>query len=374
APGGRSEQHQIYLDQALIFAQQAAEQSDLALQRNAWEQTLYWLDQADAFGVSDPSRAMRVQVQGALDALDGISRLVLQPVLPGSLGSEVDVSQIIATATDVFLLEHNSGRVLRLFQTSHGYELDQKFECGPGPSGAILINPFVGMARAPANNEDQASIVAVDPNGNLAKCKPGEYPTTKTLPLPDVGWGKIVSIKLDQGILYVLDQKNNRVWMYASNNLRFGEAPRQYFDVDVPKLTNLVDLAVSREDMFLLHDDGTMTRCTFRSFAAPETKCTAPAIYGDTRLGRNPEVTSFPDARFVKLIATQPPDPSLYVLDTQELSIYHFSLRLNLVRQIMIESGRGIHLPATAPTAFAVTPGQMVFIAFGNQLYAASLP
>ncbi len=374
APGGRNEQHRIYLERALSFAAQAAAQDDPALQRNIWAQTLYWLDQADEFGISNESRLLRRRVQETVDTLDGIARLRMQPALSGGLGANVQVSQIIVTTTDIFLLDSSEGKVLRLFLTAQGYEVDPNFQCGPGPSGNIQITPFVGIVRLPAGMQPTASVLAVDRSGNIAYCALNEYPATQSLPVPDVGWGEIVSVALDQDILYIFDRENNRVWMYAQKEGKFKAQPHLYFDIDVPKLDNVIDMAVNRQEMYLLHDDGTMTTCTFRSFAAGQTRCSDPARYGDTRPGKEVEVQRFPEGRFIKMIATQPPDPSLYILDTAGASVYHFSLRLNLQRQLRIEADSNFSLPDKPPTAFAITPGPMVLVAYGNQLFAAPLP
>jgi hypothetical protein len=137
----------------------------------------------------------------------------------------------------------------------------------------------------------------------------------------------------------------------------------------IPTLTDVIDIAVDQEFLYMLHEDGSMTTCTDAGFS---TECADPAPYGDARSGRMSEPLRFDDARFIRLQTTQPPDPSLYVLDQAAASIYHFSLRkLNLQRQYRAQVEQDYPLPAEPATAFAVTPNRRVMLAFGDQVFAA---
>jgi len=76
---------------------------------------------------------------------------------------------------------------------------------------------------------------------------------------------------------------------------------------------------------------------------------------------------------FSQLAYSPPPDPSLYYLEADKAELYQFSLRLNLNRILRadVESG---NLPRKVVTAFNVSTNRLVFLAFGNELYYASLP
>jgi hypothetical protein len=104
------------------------------------------------------------------------------------------------------------------------------------------------------------------------------------------------------------------------------------------------------------------------------TRCKDPAAFGDPRPGRTPNPAVFSDAVFSQIITTQPPDPSLYMLDTTGQGVYHFSLLLNFQRQLRASTTTDVRLPNAAPTAFTVSPTRQVVLAFGNQVYYAILP
>ena len=75
--------------------------------------------------------------------------------------------------------------------------------------------------------------------------------------------------------------------------------------------------------------------------------------------------------------STQPPDPSLYLLDPSSQAIYHFSLRLNYQRQLRPDTD--LLLEASTPekpaTAFTISPdNRITFMALGNQVLYAGMP
>ncbi|MEA4906660.1 MAG: hypothetical protein VB089_03505 [Anaerolineaceae bacterium] len=374
---GRSEQHEANLYQAQQYAEQAAGLSDPTLQRNAWTQALYWLDKAEQYGSSDASTALRSETQQKLDAMDGILRLNLQPALTGGGGfsDSTNITRISASASDVYLLDSAQGRVIRMFRTGQGYQVDSQFDCKPGPSGGLYISNLIDVQVLPANNPTGAAVMAMDATGNTLFCIVGDTPLSSTLATPDNNWGQITTFTIDQGILYVLDVLGNAVYYIpGGDNYNFAEPPRLFFDSDIPYLQDVIDLAVNGEDLYLLHQDGKMTTCVFRAYSLGETRCTDPAPYGDSRPGAEAETVSFPEARFVQLQTTQPPDPSVFVLDSSGQAIYHFSLRLNLQRQLRPAHNSDFPVPQNAATAFNISPGRDIFIAFKNDVFYAPLP
>jgi hypothetical protein len=80
-----------------------------------------------------------------------------------------------------------------------------------------------------------------------------------------------------------------------------------------------------------------------------------------------------PEAPFVQVRTTQPPDPSLYLLQADTQAIYHFSLRLlTFQRQLRSQNPLSADSPATA---FAIRPdGRVIFMALGNRVYYAGMP
>lgn len=373
---GRGEQHAAYLTQAQKFIQQAGEQSDPSLQRASWEQALYWVSQAENYGRSEESSAYRQQVQTALDAMDGISRLALQPALSSGFGTPVTITRIVPSSTDLYLLDGSQGRILRLFLTGQGYEVDPQFDCTPGQKGAVIIRPLIDLVAVPLTNSHKATVMGIDDTGNLLLCGPGILASNQTtLTPPDNGWGQIVSITYSQNVLYVLDSKNNAVWRYDGSDLVFPDMPRLFFDREVPLLTDAIDLSIFQDDLYVLHQSGQMSRCTYSSFDFSPTRCTDPAPYEDSRSGREANPIAFTDAQFMHMQVTQPPEASIFILDGKKgPAIYQFSLQLYLARVLRPAVNSDIRLPDQPVTAFAITPGRLAVLAFGNQLYYASLP
>jgi hypothetical protein len=131
----------------------------------------------------------------------------------------------------------------------------------------------------------------------------------------------------------------------------------------------VVDLVADVEHLYLLHQDGHMSICSHAGF---QVECNNVAEYGDNRPGRAGEVERFEDAQFVRLQATQLPEPFIYILDTREDAVYQFSQRkLNFQRQYRNADPPQVAFPEQDPTAFVVTPNRRLILAFGNALYFA---
>jgi hypothetical protein len=259
---GRSQQFELYLQQASFYANEATNQIDPTLQRSNWVQTIHWLDIAEEYGIDVVSEGLRKQANHALDVLDGIIRLDFKPTLTMGFASSVHITNIIANDTEVYLLDSSQGRVIRMFLTGHGYELDNDFTCGPGISGTRMIGNLVDMVILPPGNPNNATILTIDASGNLLYCIPGSNaPLSNELLPPESGWGEITAITYSQGYLYILDYVNDSIFVYRGYNMEFGEPPISYFDPEkdeeIPSVTDAVDLALYGEDLYLLNDNGT---------------------------------------------------------------------------------------------------------------------
>ena len=78
-----------------------------------------------------------------------------------------------------------------------------------------------------------------------------------------------------------------------------------------------------------------------------------------------------PYPAFSKIVNTQPPDPSTYLLDAAHQALYHFSQRLAYQRQLQPQTP----ISGGAASAFAFRPdNRLVFLAVGNQIYYAGMP
>jgi hypothetical protein len=372
---GRNEQHRAYLSQAQTLIDQALAQSDPTLQRVNMEAALEWVGRAEEYAVSPESSALKEQVQSALDALDGIRRIDLELALPGGFDAGVRITRMVSNqAEDLFLLDANSGRVFRLIYTRPGYEVDNQFICGPGMVGGLIIGPLVDIAAAPPGNLFDAAVLGIDEFGNLLYCSVTAANTTAvTLPAPDAGWGKIKAISVDASGMLVLDTASNAVWRYEGFNAEYPNLPRFFFDSQVPNLTGAIDLFLNRDELFVLNQDGHMLQCTYSNVYLTPTRCTDPYPYQMAPINQPAREVVTPAARFERMQMTQPPEPSIYILDSSGPAVYQFSLVLNFVAQLRPDPDARA-LTQTPPTGFVVTRGRNLVLAFGNQIYSALLP
>jgi hypothetical protein len=370
---GPGKQHQVLVEQAQAQILQASSQDDPVLQRSALIQSLALLDKAENYILTDTSRALRTEAQQALDNADGIVRIIFEP-LSDVIDGSANISHIQASATETYLLDGNSGSIIRLFSKEQKWVLDRNFNCGPGQLGLATIGPLIDMVIIPPGNPNKASVMGIDVAGNLLYCIPGSPPLSNVLPQPDMKWGKIGGLFLENGVLYVMDNMNNSVYIYQGEDNIYLTPPRQFFDNTVPYMPNVIDFEIKAEDLYLLHDDGMMTKCIFRTIDVIQTRCTDPMHYTDTRYRKTEQLLTFPSAKFIQLVTSQPPEPSVYILDSYTPSIYHFGLSLTLYEQIQMQVYTNFSKPQRQVSAFAVSPGKRVWMAFGNQIFYGQLP
>jgi hypothetical protein len=348
------------------------------LQRNDWNQTLTFVNKAEAYGRTDASRALHKKAQQALDNMDGVIRLGMLPAIAGGFASSINITRMVATNTDVYLLDSTQGRVLRLFLTGQGYQVDPQFKCGQGPAGGgIIVGPLIDITAIPPDAPNKATLLAIDANGNILYCTPGDIPLSKMLPQPQGYWGTISGITFSGRSLYVMDTKLSAVWIFkGDSSLGFGDPPTRFFGNDVPSIGNVIDLLIYSDDLYLLHNDGQMTRCTYSTFQSSPTKCTTPFPYIDERPGANPRPVKFPNTQFSQMLIAQP--YSIYIMDIKKPALYHFSLSLGMQQALVPDQDGDYPLPNTIPTAFAVMPdlsaSRRAFVAYGNQVFYAPLP
>ena len=368
-------------DQNLILAQEYAIQAEVQvndppLRLASLQQALFWLDKAETYGESETSASLRVKVQGELDVLEGIQRLEMVEVTAGGLPSGTNITQMVATATDLYLLDGDTGKVLRYFMGSAGYEKDEAFDCGPNPDNLLnTLGNLVDMVPINVNNSFKATLLAVDAAGNTAFCIPGEAAVTGSLTLPDQGWKNLTSISMFNNYLYVLDSGGRAVYRYEGDGILFEDKPTLFFDNQIPDVTKAIDIEVNGDELYILRSNGQMVECTYSHLKDYKlTECIDPALYGDMRTGQQPEPISFPEADFIQMRMTAAPDSSIYLLDTTAKALYHFSLQRNLQKILHPRFLDGVNLDRLSPTAVAVSSGRMVFMAFGSLVYYAPLP
>ncbi len=370
---GVAGQYQGLYAQAQQAAGAAQAQSDPLAQEQAWTTVLQKLDAADKYQdtTSDP---LRTQAQQAIDALNLTFRLDFQPAIIEGLPSPTQIKRIVATDTDLYLLDASTGSVYRGISAGRGYDIDQTYQCGPGVQGSQGIDPLVDIQLFPKLDGSGSVLLGIDGLGNLLECTPGSPPLFALLAPPPAGWGAPRAFTIHMGDAYVLDPQTKQVWVYRSGN--FSTPPDLFFDQTIPPLEDVVGLAAGQEDLFLLHKDGHITLCNITGLGVVSTQCTDPLPYLDARPGRQGQPLVTPSA-FIEMLAMQPPDPSLYLLEPTAPAVYHFSLRLAYQRQLQPQRNlaTGGALGLRPATAFALSPdGRVMFLAYGNEVVYAGMP
>jgi hypothetical protein len=221
-----------------------------------------------------------------------------------------------------------------------------------------------------------ASVLGIDTGGNLLYCSPGQVPQAFPLPpLPNTNWGRITAFALDNGNLYVLDGVSRAVWVFVGKDSTFLDTPYFYFGNQIPDIDNAIDMAVSGDDMYLLHADGHLTSCTFSRISDAPTRCEDPAQTMDN-FPAHRDMNVFTQAHFTQLALTSPPNPVILLLDADHQRVFRLSPRsLELQNQVTGYSGEGNPFQPGPVSAMAVSPNYVLYLAIGNQVYfATNLP
>jgi hypothetical protein len=365
---GRAAQYEVYITQAHQAAESAASKTDPVELRQAWQATLIHLDQAEAYQTTPESKEMRIQAQAALDDLEGVERLDFKSALVEQLAETAMISRMVTAGDDLYLLNQAEGIVLRALLTNQGYRIDPTFQCGPGAYEGNIVGALIDIAPLPRGNELDADVLAIDGSGNLLYCIPGDDPQAFSMQPPDINWGAPLATTVDTGDLYILDPPSNAVWIYR--NMDIENPPRLFFGEEIPPMQDVIDLAVNINDLFLLHEDSHLTTCEYSGLTESPTRCEDPAIFSDPRPGRQSGAT-ISDAIFNENLFSPPPDPSIFLLDPNTKTIYHFSVRLTLQRLYNSLNP----LPEGPATAMAIDKNNRIaFLAIGNQVYSAPIP
>jgi hypothetical protein len=367
---GRSEQYRKYYASAEQAAVQAVSESDPVNQRTAWETSLYWLDKADAYVVTDQSQALRQQAQNSLDSIEHIVRLTYFPAFASPLGS-FPVTQMVTNENDLYLLNAAEGKILRAIGTASGLTLDPNFICQSGYYEGIQIGALVDIVSLPKSTYD-ATVMGVDAAGNAIYCLPEAPPRVTPLAPPDTGWGSVAAIAYDANNLYVLDPARRAVWVYVGGEGGFPDRPFYFFGEQVPALENAVDLAVSGDDLYLLNKDSHLTTCTLSRISVSPTRCTDPAILVDTRAGHT-SGTTLSDAQFSQMQFTSPPGSTVSLLEPRTQAVYRFVPRtLELQDQLRSVPGEDNPLPpGQTATAMTLSQNRTLYLFINGMVYYA---
>jgi hypothetical protein len=383
---GRSVRHQYYVEQAQELVAYAQGEPDKAMQLIYWQQALGFIFKAEDNGSTPDSKNLLNTIQSNLDAMQGISRVTLEPALFETLPSTVDITKIVSSYDGIYALDTAGGRILHFTRKDqYTFQVDYNFTCGP-VGGSLSIGPLIDMIVLPINDitlqpdkPSGASVMGIDASGNLLYCASGKNPVSKSLPAPTLGWGKIQAIAINEesSTLYVLDVKTAKIWIYESSDLLFTQAPTSFFDTKRPKdLGHMVSLTVNGNDLYLLNADNTMTRCVYSALKElKQTECPQdPAQYQDLRGSTTAQPLNLQGIQFTSMQLIRLPDSALYLLNVKEPALYKFGFQLNLFKSIQFSPSSDHPMPNRAVTGFGLTSDQLVFLAYGDLVYFGQIP
>jgi hypothetical protein len=373
---GRTEQHDKFVLQANQLITSASTESDISKRIVIYQDALLFLDEAEKYGTTQASEELRNIIQDDLDTLQGVTRISLQSTVPGGLDRRIQIHRmVIGNGEDIYALDQGTGRVLRLVHTNNDYEVDTSFVCGPGNYEQTLVYDLVDIDSVSVNNSLNAVVIGIDNGGNLLICSVNREPIAITINPPELGWGKIQAIAFNNYSLYILDvdEKTRDLYRLPANKMAFDENPESVFSGNIPDiLTSFIDMAVYDDQLFLLQDNGELMNC---SIGVANINCVPNIGYGYIQEGQDRKtVETVAGVNFTQVQTTQPPDPSIYFMDSLNKAVYHYSLALNMQKQIRPNFIGSLSKPEGSLTAFTVSPLGVLHLAYGSQLYFGYLP
>ncbi len=372
---GRSQQYELYLAQAKEMQMQALALSDPVAQRRSWEAMLLNLDLAESYRETSETITLRQQAEANLDQLLGVLRMNFSPAFSSNLG--IQISRMAANDLELFMLNAETGDVLRARQTGNGrgFDIDTSFLCRPGQYESITVGPLVDILAMPGLNFSNASLLGIDASGNLLYCAAGQVPRAIPLPPPDTNWNRVTAFTIDNGNLYVLDANARAVWVYAGRDGSFIDRPYFFFGGQTPEKQDVIDIAVMGDELFMLHSDGHLSTCSYSRIQSKPTRCEDPAALINP-FPAYQGVDLFAGAHFTQLMFNAPPDSSLLALDSDSQGVLRFSLReLELLNQLRPSTRSDQRIPAGVVSAMTVSPNHVLYFAVDGQVYfAANMP
>jgi hypothetical protein len=254
--------------------------------------------------------------------------------------------------------------------TGRSLELDSTFNCQPGTHAGREVETLVDILALPKVNAVGATVLGIDTAGNLLYCSPGQVPQVFPLPaLPNTNWGRITAFALDSGNLYVLDSSSRAVWVFVGKDSSFTDTPYFYFSNQIPNIETAIDMAVSGDDLYLLHADGHLTTCTFSRIAETPTRCQDPAPRIDNYPAHR-DIDIFAQANLTQMTLTNPPNPIVLLLDAEGQMVYRLSPRsLELQNIVTGFAGENSPFQSGSVGAMTVSPNYVLYLAIGNQVY-----
>ena len=368
--------HELYQN-ALTTNAQASSETDPTRQRDELIKVIDYADKAIEYRETDEANLLRSEAQAKLDSLMGVVRLEFIPAFANGISNTTKISRIAASESDLYMLDAEKGSILHATFTGRSLELDTTFSCQPGMYAGYQVEALVDLLALPKINAVSATVLGIDATGQLLYCAPGQVPQAIPLPaLPNTNWGRVTSFALDTGNLYVLDASARSIWVFVGKDSAFLDSPYFYFGNQIPNsIDNAIDLAVSGDDLYLLHEDGHLSTCTFSRIAETPTRCADPVNFQDPYPAHQ-DINLFAQADFTQLSLTAPPNSVILLLDSENRKVFRFTPRaLELQNQVTGHAGQGNPFKPGPISAMTVSPNYVLYLAIDNQVYfATNLP
>jgi hypothetical protein len=369
---GYSIQYEAYRNQAKEFAAQANSLADPIEQRKAWENVLLNVERAEDFRTTDETIALRQEAETHLDQLLGNMRLPFRPVFSSNLG--IEISRMAAAETDLYMLNAESGAVLRAGLTDNGFQLDTAFNCEPGVYGNTTVGPLVDILAMPNLNAVNATMLGIDASGNLLYCAPNQVAQAIPLLSPDTNWSRVTAFTMDSGNLYVLDAPARAVWVYTGKDGTYVDRPYFFFGDQTPEKEDVIDLLVASDDLYMLHADGHLSTCSYSRIEGKQTRCTDPDVIANP-FAAYQDLDLFGTAHITQMSFNAPPDQSILLLSADDQSALRITTRvraLELQNQIRPAPGSSSTVTSGPVGAMAVGPNHVLYFAVNGQVYFAT--
>lgn len=369
-----SQQRDLIANANLLVAD-ALEETDSSNKILLYEEAFRLVTEAETYGNSQDIENFKNFIQEEMDDLKGVNRLNIQYTLLGGLDRRINIKRMeIHESGDLYALDNETGRVVRLIATRSDYAVDTTFLCGPGKYGDVIVDPLIDIAAINFANKLNVSLMGIDGRGNLILCSSRAEPVGIKLKQAEINWGEIKALTFNGYYLYVLDsgEISRDIYRYPANEFQFDLIPESIFSTNIPDyLIGAVDIAANQEELFLIDQEGELTRCNLVGRS-----CENNIGYGVILDGKSREtISTLSGAQLTQIYLTEPPDPSIYFLDSSTGSIYHFSLALNLQQVISPNHNSVANLSDDAQlTAFAVNPNGTIHFAYANQIYYGLIP
>jgi hypothetical protein len=359
---GVSSQYETFLAQAIELREIAMQKTDPLEQYETWKAVLKQAGNAEEKNPTNEAKALKQEAQTQVDTLLGVTRLRLSPIFNTPLDAQI--SRMAVSDSDLFMLDAANGRILRAAINGRGHVLDETFNCQPGVYGDKSVGSLVDLQALPKVNTLNSSVLGVDAAGNLLYCAQGQTSRPMSLTPPSTNWGRVTAIALDSGRLYVLDAPARAVWVYSDKEGVFTDAPLFFFGNQIPEIQDAIDIAVSSDGLFILHNDGRVTYCT--NIEGSPARCESP-VQMINRFPAYGSANVFAEAHYTQMILTGLPDSTLLLLDDEGQSIHRLgSHGFELLGILGASAGNG------SLGALAVNPNHILYLAIGGQVYVTA--